>query len=308
MRSEYLFQKLEEGKGLKAQGYRGRYAPTTSGPLHFGNIRTALISWLQARLNKGTWLLRVDDLDTARNKQGALESIEYDLTWLGLKWDGPTLLQSKRRGLYRLAISHLRNQNKIYPCVCSRKSLAIATSNQKNKIYPGRCRNLNLSYGFHQEQLPSLRLKVNKVYENKCGDVIIRRSDGYIAYHLASVIDELTLGINEVVRGVDLLDALYPQLAIIDSLQQDQLIYQHAPILLDKKGNKLSKRNNINGLEVFRSNGMRPPKVIGLMASSLGLVPSGTELSALELLTELKLLNNQKGLNVLSNVFLKSYS
>ena len=112
-------------------GYRGRFAPTPSGPLHLGNLRTALVSWLLAREAGGAWLLRIDDLDTPRVRPGAIKSVLEDLRWLGLDWDGPVLMQSERRGLYNSVLSHLRRCGQLYACRCSRRDLAQAV------IYPG---------------------------------------------------------------------------------------------------------------------------------------------------------------------------
>ena len=121
---DHLCEQMEEGQRLRNQGYRGRFAPSPTGPLHLGNLRTALVSWLQARLANGAWLLRVDDLDKPRNRVGAVESLQHDLHWLGLDWDGPVVFQSRRRGLYNSVLSALRRQGKLYACRCSRRMLA----------------------------------------------------------------------------------------------------------------------------------------------------------------------------------------
>ena len=291
--SEELFDLLNHGDRLQAKGYRGRFAPSPTGALHLGNLRTALISWLRARLKRGEWLLRIDDLDTPRNRPGSIENIQSDLCWLGLDWDGPMIIQSERSALYENVLSALKVQGKIYPCRCTRSVLAKLNSSQSQHfIYPGICRSLDHPWSIQEGRLPSLRLKVEKEFLSKCGDVILRRADGYISYHLATAIDELTLGITEVVRGHDLAQARHSQIAIIHSLNQKPLPYLHVPLLFNKDGAKLSKREHGIGLKNLQENGMFSDDVIGALAASLELVPNGSSLSASELLSDLR--NNQK--------------
>ncbi len=270
--------------------YCGRFAPSPTGPLHVGNLRTALISWLRARLCGGKWLLRIDDLDIPRNKSGAIQGIQSDLLWLGLNWDDQIFFQSNRRGLYYSVLSYLRKQNKLFPCRCSRKLLAKSNNFVHGwKIYPGTCRSLNLSWGEEDGRLPSWRLKVENNFSRTAGDVLVRRSDGLIAYNFATVVDELTLGVNEVVRGNDLRNGVCPQLAILSSLSQRSINYCHLPIMRNKDGTKISKRTGGISLNSLKAQGMNSQgKVVGWLASTLGLVPIDTELTSLELLNYLK--------------------
>ncbi len=287
---EHLLKQLEEGQNLRKQGYRGRYAPSPTGSLHLGNLRTALVSWLRARLCQGVWLLRIDDLDMPRNRSGAVESIQNDLLWLGLNWDGPVIYQRQRRGLYSSVLSYLRRQGKLYACRCSRRLLAETSRPgvaDRQIIYPGTCRNLNLPWGVQDQRLPSWRLRVNKEFSTTCGDVLLRRADGYVAYHLATVVDELMLGISEVVRGADLINALSSQLAVKDALDKSPVNYKHVPIFCDSQGRKLAKRDGSKGLDMLKDKGMDASKVVGLLAGGLGLVPLGSQLSAVELFGEL---------------------
>ena len=279
---DHLNQVLENGQGLSQQGYRGRFAPTPSGPLHLGNVRTALLSWLRARLNNGQWLLRVDDLDTPRIRSGAIESVLKDLRWLGLNWDEPVVLQSRRRGLYSSFLSILRKQGYLYPCRCSRRQLDGAT------IYPGTCRGVRQGWGVKDERLPAWRLRVVEPFATEVGDVVLRRTDGVIAYHLATSIDELALGINEVVRGQDLEAVWAAQSAVITSLGMTSPRYGHVPLLCDPSGEKLSKRAHATGLSSLRERGEASAQVIGRLATSLGLVSPATAISAEELLEELR--------------------
>ena len=279
---DHLNQVLQNGQGLSQQGYRGRFAPTPSGPLHLGNVRTALLSWLRARLNNGQWLLRVDDLDTPRIRSGAIESVLKDLRWLGLNWDEPVVLQSRRRGLYSSFLSILRKQGYLYPCRCSRRQLDGAT------IYPGTCRGVRQGWGVKDERLPAWRLRVVEPFATEVGDVVLRRTDGVIAYHLATSIDELALGINEVVRGQDLEAVWAAQSAVITSFGMTSPRYGHVPLLCDLSGEKLSKRNHASGLSSLRNRGDKSAQVIGRLAESLGLVSPTTAISADELLGELR--------------------
>nr|WP_225866380.1 tRNA glutamyl-Q(34) synthetase GluQRS [Prochlorococcus marinus] len=290
---ESLNKMLEHGDYLRQQGYRGRFAPTPSGDLHLGNLRTALIAWLRARLFSGKFLLRIDDLDKPRNRLGSSEKIKDDLSWLGITWDKPTIFQSERINIYSSVLSILRSEEKLFPCTCSRRMLSKANDLQNGPfLYSGKCREKKKFTEYRNNRKPSWRLKVAKEFSFLCGDIIVRRADGLIAYHLATVVDELTLGINEVVRGQDLAEQVFAQLAIIKALRQGPISYKHAPLLLDFEGRKLSKTNKDHSLVFYRDKGFSASKIIGLLASSLNLVPKGSDLSALELLSELKNDNN----------------
>ena len=215
-----LRDRFAQGLGLREQGIRGRFAPSPSGALHLGNLRTALLSWLEARRQGGSWLLRLDDLDRPRVRPGAEESILADLRWLGLKWDGPVVRQSERTGLYSSVLSALRRSGRLYPCHCSRRLLAdISAPHGRPTIYPGTCRGLPPFWGEREGRWPSWRLRLPEGSlrwqelwappgdlegPGGVGDGVLRRADGVVAYHLATVVDEITLGISDVVRGADL--------------------------------------------------------------------------------------------------------
>ncbi len=136
--------------------------------------------------------------------------------------------------------------------------------------------------------MPSWRLKVHKHFSDICGDVVVRRADGFVAYHLATVIDELSLGISEVVRGEDLVDSVPPQMAVTKALGERPLRYKHLPLMRSSDGKKLSKRFGGEGLLTLQSRGLNPSQVIGMLAASLGIVVEGSELSADELVRHLK--------------------
>ena len=305
MLPEHLQQHLEAGARWRLQGCRGRYAPSPTGRLHLGNLRTALLSWVITRLQGGEWLLRIDDLDTPRNRLGAEASILADLTWLGLNWDGPVLRQSERRGFYASVLSWLRRQGRLYPCRCSRRLLAdISAPHGTSPVYPGFCRDRHRGWGEEQGRLPSwrLRLPAGRISwpeqvaarsgldaEAEVGDVVLRRADGFLAYHLATAVDELSLGVADVVRGSDLWAATAPQVAVMTELGAVPPRYWHLPLWLDAEGRRLSKREGGVGLESLQQQGMDAAAVVGWMASQLQLVPQGTRISSRELLQELDL-------------------
>ena len=279
----HLLLQLEQLSRLKARrGYRGRFAPSPTGVLHFGNLQTALLSWLQARCSGGEWFLRIDDLDTPRNRPESLLRIQSDLRWLGLHWDGQPMLQSSRRGNYSSWLSFLRRSGVLFACRCSRRDLA------GKSIYPGTCRAIEAGWGWQAQRLPSWRLRVPEHNPYGCGDVVVRRADGFIAYQFATVIDELCFGITDVVRGNDLRDALPAQLSIYAALGQRSPRFWHGPLLHNSEGQKLSKRDASTGLDAARSKGEDAAHVIGQLAAGLGLVPQGSRLSAEELLMEVR--------------------
>jgi len=296
-----LAASIAQGLELRRRGYRGRFAPSPTGPLHRGNLRTALLSWLDARLRGGTWLLRIDDLDTPRNRPGAAAAIQADLRWLGLDWDGPVLHQSQARGLYAGVLSALRRQGLLYPCRCSRRLLAdISAPHGGLSVYPGLCRAADHGWGWREGRLPSWRLRLPAGLQcwperygrpgaldgpTAVGDVVLRRADGLIAYHLATAVDELRHGITDVLRGDDLWSSTAPQVAVIGLLSSSRPPrYGHLPLWRDAQGQRLSKRSAAAGLEGYRELGWDAAAVVGALAASAGLVPAGSRLSAIELL------------------------
>lgn len=306
----HLQAQLLKGLHLRQAGHRGRFAPSPTGPLHRGNLRTALLSWLEARLHGGEWLLRFDDLDTPRNRPAAAEAIEADLQWLGLQWDGPVVWQSQRRGIYNTVLSSLRRSGLVYACCCSRRLLAdISAPHGFRPVYPGWCREAGHGWGIAQQRLPSWRLRLaagrlqwQERYgrpgdldgPSAVGDVVVRRADGFLAYHLATAVDEITLGISDVLRGEDLWEATGAQVAVMAHLGVTPPRYGHVPLWRDAKGQRLSKREGSQGLAGYRARGMDAAAVVGHLAASIGLVEQGVRLSAQELLTGLELLQFQR--------------
>ena len=227
-----------------------------------------------------------------------------DLQWLGLLWDGPVIWQSQRRGIYNTVLSSLRRSGLLYPCRCSRRMLAdISAPHGERPVYPGWCRQAQHTWGWQQQRLPSWRLRMppgRLVWQERygrpgdldgpsvVGDVVLRRADGFLAYHLATAVDEISLGISDVLRGEDLWSSTGPQVAVMAALGFTPPVYAHVPLWRDGAGQRLSKREGAEGLEGYRARGLDGPAVIGELAASLALVPPGSRLSAAELLQSLK--------------------
>jgi len=305
---------------LRRNGPRGRYAPSPTGPLHLGNVRTALLAWLQARLAGGAFILRMEDLDPPRTRPGSAEQIIDDLRWLGLDWDeGPDCggalgpyQQSARFTLYAEAMRRLEENGCIFPCFCSRKDIAQAASaphgSEESTAYPGTCRDLSpqqrqARQAQRPERPPAWRFrtapqllsfedviagKQTQDLQREAGDFVLRRADTLFAYQLAVVVDDWLMGITDVVRGADLLSSTPRQLALFAVLGAAWTPnYWHVPLLHDAGGKRLSKRDGSDSLALLRTRSDPPEQVIGRLAESLNLVPAGSILSAQELLQEL---------------------
>lgn len=294
---------------------RGRYAPSPTGVLHLGNLRTALLAWLFARCSGGQFVLRIEDLDRPRVRPGASERMLHDLRWLGLDWDeGPDIggsyapyTQSERHEIYTTNLQRLQDQGLIYPCYCSRAEIARAASAPhgiEGPRYPGTCRNLTHAQRKQHEannHRPSLRFRVDdertvsftdllvgpikQQVQQAVGDFIACRSDGIFAYQFAVVVDDGLMHINQVVRGVDLIESTSRQILLFEALGFQVPTFAHVSLLLDEHGKRFSKRTQSAGLEPLREKGVRPEQVVGQMAAQLGLVDKGEELSAVELAT-----------------------
>lgn len=236
--------------------YRGRFAPSPTGPLHFGSLLAALGSYLQARSRYGEWLVRMEDIDPPREVAGAADAILRTLEAYGLYWDGTVLYQSRRSEAYLDAIETLLRTKRAYHCTCSRKAIAEYQSahGRPGHIYPGLCRTAN------NPSRPDAAIRVNidgtttitftdrlqgEVLQNlrdEVGDFVIRRADGLFAYQLAVVVDDAAQGITEVVRGSDLLDSTPRQIFLQQSLNLPTPHYLHLPVAVNEQGQKLSKQ------------------------------------------------------------------
>lgn len=233
--------------------YRGRFAPSPTGPLHLGSLYTALAGFLHAKAQGGEWLLRIDDLDPYRTLPGAADRIRYTLEACGLYWDGPVMYQAGRTDAYRDALDRLLAVSLVYPCLCSRKDL-IQAGSETSIAYPGFCRGRRLERGTGSHALrintegiriafeDRLQGPTQQDLETEVGDFILYRRDGVYAYHLATVLDDAEQGITEVLRGQDLLDSTPRQIYLQRRLGLPTPGYTHVPILVDRNGQKLSKQ------------------------------------------------------------------
>jgi glutamyl-Q tRNA(Asp) synthetase len=232
----------------------GRFAPSPTGPLHFGSLTTAVGSYLDARARGGRWTVRIEDVDEPRTQPGATESILATLELCGFEWDGTVVRQSERTGLYRAALERLKTAGQAYPCACTRSEIAdSALSIDGARIYPGTCRH-GLAPGRTARAYRALtddtaidfvdRLQgpVRQSVGSEVGDFILLRADGYFAYQLAVVADDAGQGITDVVRGADLLDSTARQIHLQRLLGLPTPSYLHLPVAVNAAGEKLSKQ------------------------------------------------------------------
>jgi glutamyl-Q tRNA(Asp) synthetase len=233
--------------------YRGRFAPSPTGPLHFGSLVAAIGSFLDARHRAGSWLVRMEDLDRTREVPGAADAILGTLEAFGLHWDGSVVYQSARTDAYAEALDRLRDLGLIYPCGCSRSQIAaLGHAGPEGPIYPGTCRT-GLAPGRAARSLrlqvpPGLVAFVDRIQgrieqdiAGEIGDFVLRRADGVHAYQLAVVVDDAWQSITDVVRGADLTASTPRQILLQGSLGLPTPAYAHLPLVLDTRGRKLSK-------------------------------------------------------------------
>ena len=236
--------------------YKGRFAPSPTGPVHFGTLIAAVGSYLQAKKNNGKWLIRMEDVDTTRKVADTDKDILNTLESFGFQWDSEILYQSKQTSHYQQALSQLIEQASAFPCLCTRKQLA-----KIDQIYPGTCRERSLP----ESESHALRLlskdtviSFNDVVmgvqsqniQTQCGDFIIKRRDGLFAYQLAVVVDDALQGITEIVRGADLLDSTPRQIYLQQLLGYTTPEYCHLPLAVDIEGNKISKSEGAAKIDV----------------------------------------------------------
>lgn len=236
--------------------YRGRFAPSPTGPLHFGSLVAAVASFTDARHAGGRWSLRIDDVDETRTRPGAEDGILRDLEAHGLYWDGPITRQTGRRHRYAEALDHLRDAGLLFRCNCSRKRLAGRGIRRglEGPIYDGHClrqppaADMTAAFRVHVDDdmvafEDRIAGRVSQRLSDDVGDFVVRRVDGLTAYQLAVVIDDAEEGINEVVRGADLLASTPRQIWLQHRLGLDTPRYAHVPLVYDSRGRKLSKRD-----------------------------------------------------------------
>ena len=276
----------------------GRLAPSPTGAQHVGNARTYLLAWLSARSRGGRVILRMEDIDSPRVKRGAAEQAIDDLRWLGLDWDeGPDrggphapYVQTQRLALYRDALERLKAAERVYPCTCSRSDVEAAASaphvGQDAPVYPGTCagrcvadaatlasfawrlRTTDMPRQF--DDLVAGRQSCNVAKE--LGDFVIARDDGSPAYQLAVVVDDQEMRVSEVLRGDDLLPSAFRQFELYDFFGWSAPQFAHVPLVVGADGRRLAKRHGDTRLATLRAGGVKPERLVGLLAWSAGLI------------------------------------
>ena len=283
----------------------GRFAPTPSGRMHLGNVFAALLSYLSVKSRGGSWILRMEDLDTLRTKEEYAELLRDDLRWLGLQWDAETEAQSKRSAVYDRYFELLREQNLLYPCYCTRSQLHNVNAphlSDGTYVYPGTCRRLTDAQRAAQTRLPSWRVMVpdreffvrdlvqGDYRENllrDCGDFVVRRADGVYVYQLAVTVDDGEAGVTEVCRGWDLLSSAPRQMYLQELFGFDHPDYAHIPMLMAPEGRRLSKRDQDLDMGALRLR-LKPEQILGVLGQAAGIVPTADPISAAELASQFR--------------------
>lgn len=275
----------------------GRFAPSPTGRMHLGNVFSALLSWLSARSQGGRWLLRIEDIDRERSQQAYADLLMDDLQWLGLTWDGEPVYQSQRSDIYEHYFALLKKQGLTYPCYCTRNDILATQAPHESDgrvVYKGTCRHLppregvaaatrlmvperDISFtdGHYGQQSVSLSRQV--------GDFIIRRKDGAWAYQLVVVIDDALMGVNEIVRGRDLLLSSPQQMYIAELLGFGMPRFTHLPLLCNEAGQRLSKRDQSMDMASLRSR-FTATDIIGRLAFLAGILPTPQPMTPQQLL------------------------
>lgn len=280
----------------------GRFAPSPSGRMHLGNLWSCLLAWLSARSVGGRMVLRLEDLDTDRCRPEYCDQVMRDLEWLGLDWDNEPVYQSRRTEIYAEYFHHLEEQDLIYPCYCTRAERLAASAPHRSDgitVYDGRCRRLSAQerQELSASRRPAWRVAVpaeeytfddlcqgrySERLDRDCGDFILRRSDGVYAYQLAVVADDALMGVNQVVRGRDLLDSTPRQLWLCETLGFEPPEHAHVPLLLAPDGRRLAKRDRDQELGQLQEK-YTAPELVGRLAHLAGLIPEYAPMSPAQL-------------------------
>lgn len=282
---------------------KGRFAPSPTGRMHLGNVFSALLSWLSAKQKGGSWLLRIEDIDPQRSRQEYADLIMDDLDWLGLNWDEGPFYQSQRGDIYEHYLESLNSRSLTYPCYCTRADILATQAPHESDgrvVYKGTCRNLAPS--LHNGPA-AIRMKVPLEGEDtvsftdghygtqtvslatQCGDFIVRRKDGAWAYQLAVVVDDALMGINEVVRGRDLLLSSPQQIYLARQLGFAPPHFIHLPLLCNTAGQRLSKRDQSLSMEILRQQ-YSPHQIIGMLAYTAHITPTPDAIAPCDLIEQ----------------------
>ena len=279
----------------------GRFAPTPSGRMHLGNVFAALIAWLSVRSKGGEMVLRMEDLDTQRTSEEYAQILREDLRWLGLDYDRETPPQSARSAVYDRYFDKLAEMGLLYPCYCTRSQLHSVNAphlSDGTYVYPGTCRNLTEAQRATFHRAPAWRVRVpdrvwtveDRVqghYEcnlaTDCGDMVVRRADGVYVYQLAVTVDDALMGVTEVVRGRDLLPSTGCQIQLFHALGHTPPHYGHIPLLVNRDGRRLSKRERDLDIGVLRTR-FTPEELLGRMANLLGFLDRPEKITLTELI------------------------
>jgi glutamyl-tRNA synthetase len=273
--------------------HRGRFAPSPTGALHLGNAWAALLGWLWARKEGGTFALRIEDLDAARCRPELADVLRRDLDWLGLTFDGPVVFQSQRAKLYQAALDGLMAKGRVYPCFCTRAEVARAATaphgpTEDGPVYPRTCASLGEAEAIARSRTrtPALRFRassgaerfidalhgpVEQDVEAVVGDFVVRRNDGVASYQLAVVVDDAESAVTHVLRGDDLLSSTPRQLQLGRALGLGMPRYAHVPLLVGTDGKRLAKRAGPPTLSELREARLPPERLLGLLAGWAGL-------------------------------------
>lgn len=281
----------------------GRFAPTPSGRMHLGNVFAALLAWLAARSQDGEMVLRMEDLDSLRTSEEYAQVLREDLAWLGLDYDRETPPQSQRSRVYDEYFDRLASQGLLYPCYCTRSQLHSVNAphlSDGTYVYPGTCRALTPAQRAAQSRAPAWRVtvpdRVWRFYDRiqgdyalnlatDCGDMVVRRADGVYVYQLAVTVDDAAAGVNQVVRGVDLLSSAPRQMFLQELFGFPHPEYGHIPLLTAADGRRLSKRDQ--DLDLGRLRQRVPPEaLVGWLAHAAGLIDRPEKVSPRELIGE----------------------
>ena len=270
---------------------KGRFAPSPTGHMHVGNLWVAFLSYWSARRQDGEYIVRIEDVDTQRSKRIYADHILEDLSWLGFTWDEAPTYQSQRLNIYERYLQELRTQERLYPCYCNRARLQEISSaphqGEAYHVYDGYCLTYipNISerppsWRFHMEDTKGsfhdlYRDIVDYEIQSCSDDIVLKRWDGMIAYHLAVVIDDYEMGVTEVIRGNDLLPVTGHQIVLGQTLGFPELEYGHVPMLVDAEGYRLSKRQQSITIRDLQNQGSTPERLWGWFALETGLLTKG---------------------------------